>query len=161
MAIFHCNTNGFYAILHRLTLWRSYFTATLYLLVMGLLPVSKVTYFTDIAIVLANVWTVEPQSLCETGSATPPSYSGNCCVQLLHTELCIEMAACMEQYNFLKWIVFSDQTMFFLSCEVKRQNVQIWGIKPWKDIVEYHCDNPKVTVICAMSSQMVYGPFFM
>jgi hypothetical protein len=161
MAILHCNTNGFYAFLHRLASWRSYFTATLYLLVMCLLPVFEITYFTGIAILLANVWTVELQSLSETGCATPPLYSGNCCVQLLQTELCTEMSASMEEYNFLKWIVFSDQTMFFLSCEVKRENVQLLGIKPWRDIVEYHCANPMVTVICAVSSQMVHGPLFM
>jgi hypothetical protein len=62
MAILHCNTNGFYAFLYRLTSWRSYFTATLYLLVMCLLPVFEVSYFTGIAILLANVWTLEPQS---------------------------------------------------------------------------------------------------
>jgi len=161
MAILHCNTNGFYAFLHRLTSFRSYFTATLYLLVMCLLSVFKVTYFTGIAILLANVWTMELQSLCETGSATQLSYSGNCCMQLLQTELCIEMSASMEQYNFLKWITFSEHTLFVLGCEMKRQNVQILGIKPWRDIVEYHCDNPKVMVICAVSSQMVHGPFFM
>ena len=161
MAILHCNTNGFYAFLHRLMSWRSYFTATLYLLLMCLLPVFEVSCFTGVAILLANVWTVELQSLSEIGSATPLLYSGNCCVQLLQTELNTEMSAGLEQYTFLKWIVFSDQTMFFLICEVKRSNVQILGIKPWRDIVEYHCDNPTVTVICAMSSQRVHGAFFM
>jgi len=56
MAILHCNVNGFYAFLHRLTSWRSYFTATLYLLVVCLLSVFEVTYFTGMAVFLANVY---------------------------------------------------------------------------------------------------------
>jgi len=55
MAILHCNINGFYAILHRLTSFRSYFTTTLCLLVMCLLSVFEVMYFAGIAILLANV----------------------------------------------------------------------------------------------------------
>ena len=162
MAILHFNPNGFYAFLHWLTSWRRYSTASLCLAHCHVNAACVWGYvffrFGHLACRCVNsgttifIW----DRICYT-----LSYYGNCCVQLLETELCFEMSTSVEQYNYLKWIMFSDQTMFFLSCEVKRQNVQILGIKPLRDIVEYHCDNPKVMVICAMSSQMVHGPFFM
>jgi hypothetical protein len=54
----------------------------------------------------------------------------------------------------------SDKATFHVSGAVNRRNVRIWGSENPHAYVEHQRDSPEVGVFCAISSQKVYGPFF-
>jgi len=58
-------------------------------------------------------------------------------------------------------VQFSDEVTFHVSCAVNRHNIRIWGSENPHACVEHQRDSPRVSVFCAISSQKVYGPFFL
>lgn len=62
--------------------------------------------------------------------------------------------------DFVKKLVFSDKTIFYLSGKINCQNVRIWDFENSRVIQEHKRDSPKVNVFCAISNTKVYGDFF-
>jgi hypothetical protein len=63
---------------------------------------------------------------------------------------------------WLNNVVFSGEMNFFLSGEVSRKDLYIFGSDKSKTVSEeQEPDSNKLTVFCAMSKNKVYGPFFM
>ncbi|KFM64525.1 hypothetical protein X975_16921, partial [Stegodyphus mimosarum] len=65
-----------------------------------------------------------------------------------------------DDAEFLKRIMFSDETSFHLSGIVNRQNVRIWGSENPYEYREAQRDTPKVNVWCGLMHDGVIGPFF-
>ena len=88
-------------------------------------------------------------------------------VQKLHTEdketrhaFCGNLQALMENDDdLLAKIIFSDDATFHLSGKVNRYNVSIWGSENPHATLKVERDSPKLNVFCAVSKQIVYGPF--
>ena len=62
--------------------------------------------------------------------------------------------------HFLEKVHFSDEATFHVSGALNCRNVRIWGSEDPHAYVEHQRDSPKVSVFCAISSQIVYSPFF-
>jgi hypothetical protein len=62
--------------------------------------------------------------------------------------------------HFQEKVQVSDKATFHVSGAVNRRNVRIWGSENPHAYVEHQHDSPKDSVLCAISSQKVYGPFF-
>ena len=65
-----------------------------------------------------------------------------------------------SDYHFLAKVQFSDEATFHVSGAVNRRSVRIWESENPHAYVEHQRDSPDVNVFCAISSQIVYGPFF-
>jgi hypothetical protein len=59
--------------------------------------------------------------------------------------------------HFLEKVQFSGKATFHASGAVNRRNVRIWGSENPHTYVEHQHDSPEVHVLCAISSQKVYG----
>ena len=57
-------------------------------------------------------------------------------------------------------IWFSDEAHFALNSAVNRRSNVYWGQNKTTEVSQMPLHSPKVTVWCAMSSNMVIGPFF-
>jgi len=76
-------------------------------------------------------------------------------------DFCLQLQDLMSSDDhFLEKVQFSDEATFYVSGAVKHRNVRIWGSENPHAYVENQHDSPKVNVVCAISSQKVYGPFF-
>jgi len=62
--------------------------------------------------------------------------------------------------HFLEKVQFIDEATWHVSGAVNRRNVIIRGSENPHSYVEYQRDSPKANVLCTISSQKVYGPFF-
>jgi hypothetical protein len=75
-------------------------------------------------------------------------------------DFCLQLQDLMSSdYHFLEKVQFSDEATSHVSGAVNRRNVRIWGSENPYAYVEHQRDSPKVNVFCAISSQIVYGPF--
>lgn len=93
-------------------------------------------------------------------------------VQLVHelneddpdrrTEFCeIMMNRCIEDPQFLRRIVFSDEATFTLNGHVNRQNCRYWAKENPHWIMECHTQYPqKVNVWAGIVDNRILGPFF-
>ncbi|KFM65773.1 hypothetical protein X975_25152, partial [Stegodyphus mimosarum] len=61
--------------------------------------------------------------------------------------------------EFLKLIMFSDESSFHLSGIVNRHNVRIWGSENPHEYREAQRDSTKVNVWCGLMHDRVIGPF--
>ena len=66
----------------------------------------------------------------------------------------------LEDEEFEKRLVFSDEATFHTNGKVYKHNVRIWGEENPHATVEQMRDSPKVNVFCAISKNRLYGPFF-
>jgi hypothetical protein len=71
-----------------------------------------------------------------------------------------ELPAPMD--SWLENVVFSGEMNFFLTGEVSRKDLIIFGSDKLQDVSELDDSDAsqKLTVFCAMSKNKVYGPFF-
>jgi hypothetical protein len=77
-------------------------------------------------------------------------------------DFCLQLQDLMSSDDhFLEKVQFSDKATFHDCGAVSRRNDRIWASENPHAYVEHHCDSPKVNVFCAISSQKVYGPFFL
>lgn len=88
-------------------------------------------------------------------------------VQALNTDdrerrkqFCVAMQEKLEDEEFEKRLVFSDEATFHTSGKVNKHNVRIWGKENPHATVEHMRDSPKLNVFCAISKNRLYGPFF-
>ena len=65
-----------------------------------------------------------------------------------------------EDDNFLPRLIVSDETTFYISGKVNRNNVRRWGLKNPLEILEHLRDSPKVNLLCAVFFRKVCGHFF-
>lgn len=73
----------------------------------------------------------------------------------------LEMLSKMEDDdNFLKKIIFTDESTFHVSGVVNRHNVRIWGSENPHVVMEIERDSPKINVWCGLMRDRVIGPFF-
>lgn len=75
-------------------------------------------------------------------------------------DFCERMLMELQNPNFGKKLVFSDESTFHLSGHVNRHNVRVWGSENPHQFQQFMRDSPKVNVFCAMSCEKIYGPFF-
>lgn len=61
--------------------------------------------------------------------------------------------------NFLKRIVYSDESLFHLSGKVHRYNTRIWGRENPHEFVELIRDSPKIMLWCAMTHKKILCTF--
>jgi hypothetical protein len=54
-----------------------------------------------------------------------------------------------------------EESTFQVSDKVSTHNCRIWGSENPRVSLEHLRDSPKVNVLCALSKEIVYGPFFM
>lgn len=73
---------------------------------------------------------------------------------------CSDMLQKMQNENFSKNLIFSDESTFHLTGKVNTHNVRIWGTENPNAIIEIQRDSAKINVFCAISRQKVYGPYF-
>ena len=66
----------------------------------------------------------------------------------------------LEENEFNKRRVFSDEATFPMNGKVNRHNVCIWGKENLHATIEHERDSPKVNVFCAILKNHVRGPFF-
>jgi hypothetical protein len=62
--------------------------------------------------------------------------------------------------KFLEKMQFGDKATFHIRGAINRRNVRIWRPEKPHSYVEHQRDS-KINVFCAISSQKVYGPFFL
>jgi hypothetical protein len=76
-------------------------------------------------------------------------------------DFCLQLQDLMSSDDhFLEKVQFSDEVTFHISGAVNHRDVRIWGSENPHTYVEHERDSPKVNVLCAISSQKVYSPFF-
>ncbi|KAJ8894522.1 hypothetical protein PR048_007179 [Dryococelus australis] len=63
----------------------------------------------------------------------------------------------IDEDNFLKRVVFSDEATFHISDVLNRHNVRIWGSE---HLHESHEIVRKVNVWCGVMCDRIIGPFF-
>ena len=66
----------------------------------------------------------------------------------------------LEEDEFMKHHVFSDEAIFHMNGKVDKHNVCIWGEENPHATAKYVKDSPKVSVFCAISKNEVHGQFF-
>ena len=66
----------------------------------------------------------------------------------------------LEDDEFNKRPVFSDEVTFHTNGKVNRHNVRIWGEENPHATTEHERDSPKLNVFCAILKNHVHGPFF-
>jgi hypothetical protein len=74
--------------------------------------------------------------------------------------LAVELLQHINQDEHFLCNVFSDEVTFHLSGKVNGHNYQIWGSENPHSFHEYDHDSPKINVWCALSYNLVIGPFF-
>ena len=74
--------------------------------------------------------------------------------------ICVDMQEKLEEDEFNKRLVFSDEATFHTNGKVNWHNVCIWGEENPHASIEHERDSPKVNVFCAISKNNVLGPFF-
>ena len=62
--------------------------------------------------------------------------------------------------DFVKNVIFSDESTFYVNGVVNRHNCRIWGTEPPVDTIQISHSSPKVNVWMGLSESNVYGPFF-
>jgi hypothetical protein len=76
-------------------------------------------------------------------------------------DFCLQLQDLMSSGDhFLEKVEVSDKATFHVSSAVNRRNVRMWGSENPHAHVEHQRDSPTVNVMCAISSQKVYSPFF-
>jgi hypothetical protein len=66
-----------------------------------------------------------------------------------------------DDERFLDSVIFSDESMFHVSCEVSTHNCRIWGSENPLVSMDHVRDSLKMNVFCALSKESVYCLFFM
>lgn len=57
-------------------------------------------------------------------------------------------------------LIFSGEVIFPLSSTVIHHNVHIWWTEHSCETVEHERNSPKMNIVCAVSQDKIYGPFF-
>ena len=70
-------------------------------------------------------------------------------------QLCVDMQKKLEEDEFMKRLVFSDESTFHANGKVNEHNDRIWGEGDPHATVEHVRDCPKVSVFCAISKKQV------
>ena len=76
-------------------------------------------------------------------------------------QFCVDMQEKLEEDEFNKRLVFSDEVTFHTNGKVNWHNVRIWGEENPQATIEHDRDSPKVNVFCTFSKNHVYIPFFL
>lgn len=63
--------------------------------------------------------------------------------------------------SWLDNVIFSGEMNFYLSGEVSRKDLCIFGSDKSQDLTEDDADTQKVKLFCAISKNKVYGPYFL
>ncbi len=62
--------------------------------------------------------------------------------------------------NAHKWFIFSDESYFYLTESINKQNNRMWLESRPIDWIERPLNDEKVLVWCAISATKIYGPYF-
>ena len=65
-------------------------------------------------------------------------------------QLCVDMQEKLEEDQFNKCLVFSDEATFHTNGQVNRHNVRNWGKKNPHATIEHERNSPKVNVFCVI-----------
>ena len=74
-------------------------------------------------------------------------------------QFCVDMQEKLEE-EFNKHVMFSEEATFHTNVKVNRHNLCIWGEENPPATIEHERDSSKVNVLCAISKNLVYDPFF-
>ena len=77
-----------------------------------------------------------------------------------HKQFCVDMQEKLEEGEFNKLLVFSNEATFHTNGKVNMHNVCISDKKNPHATIEHERDSPKVSVFCTISKNHVHGPFF-
>ena len=78
----------------------------------------------------------------------------------MHEQFYDNMQEKLEEDEFMKCLVISDEATFHINGKVNEHHVRIWGEQNLHATVEHVRDSPKESIFCAISKEQVDGPFF-
>uniref|UniRef100_UPI00358FA67B cilia- and flagella-associated protein 57-like n=1 Tax=Myxine glutinosa TaxID=7769 RepID=UPI00358FA67B len=67
-----------------------------------------------------------------------------------HIAFALEMLSRIEDEDYLKKVMFTDEACFHISGKVNQHNVRIWGFETPHVVIEHICDSPKINVWCGL-----------
>jgi hypothetical protein len=56
--------------------------------------------------------------------------------------------------------IFSDEAAFHINRKVNWRDIHVWGTENPDVTLKHERDSPKMNVLCVISEERVYGPFF-
>jgi len=74
--------------------------------------------------------------------------------------LCTWLLPKLRSPRFKKLFFMSDEAHFYLNGSVIKQNCRVWGVEPPREAVPHDHYAPHITAWCAVSCEMVIGPYF-
>ena len=76
-------------------------------------------------------------------------------------EFCNRMKRMVEEREIdIGIIIFSDKSHIYLRGFTNKQNFRKWSRTKPEEVYEKPLHSPKVTVLCGLSSNRIFGPYF-